>query len=202
MKCIYIYFFFTLLFVLIVYSVCNLSFRTRHCKTFIALRTYPFMRKTAELYSVGESGTDVPIIVQCLQIPSGKKARHPSFPGKTSLFPIGRWMYFTENLLSPTTFHLLSWTEFRTKLEACNIQRESVLLSMNCFSMCRTDALQTHTHRDTSLAFLAGPSGIHVGWGIKQRQIRSRKAPNFGWATFGWESCKLCPLCIALDLDV
>ena len=33
-----------------------------------------------------------------------------------------------------------------------------------------------------------------------QWQIRGRKAPNFGWATLGWASCNLCPLCIALDL--
>ena len=49
---------------------------------------------------------------------------------------------------------------------------------------------------------LAGPSGIRVGWGIDQWQIRGRKAPNFGWVTFGWASCNLCPLCIALDLAV
>ena len=49
---------------------------------------------------------------------------------------------------------------------------------------------------------LAGPSGIRIGWGIKQWQIRGRKAPNFGWATFGWASCNLCPRCIALDLGV
>ena len=49
---------------------------------------------------------------------------------------------------------------------------------------------------------LAGPSGICVGWGIKQWQIRGQKAPSFGWATFGWASCNLCPLCIALDLVV
>ena len=49
---------------------------------------------------------------------------------------------------------------------------------------------------------LAGLSGIRVGWGIKQWQIRGRKAPNFGWATFGWASCNLCPLCIALDFVV
>ena len=53
----------------------------------------------------------------------------------------------------------------------------------------------------TSPAF-AGPSGIRVGWGVKQWQIRVRKAPNFSLATFGWASCKLCPLCIALDLAV
>ena len=51
-----------------------------------------------------------------------------------------------------------------------------------------------------SILLLAGPSGIRVRWGIKQWQIRDRKAPNFGWATFGWVSCNLCPLCIALDL--
>ena len=33
-----------------------------------------------------------------------------------------------------------------------------------------------------------------------QWQIRGRKAPKFGWATFGWVSCNLCSLCIALDL--
>ena len=49
---------------------------------------------------------------------------------------------------------------------------------------------------------LAGPSGIRVGWGINQWQIRGRKAPNFGWDTFGWASCNLCPLCIALDFAV
>ena len=30
--------------------------------------------------------------------------------------------------------------------------------------------------------------------------IQGRKAPDFGWATFGWVSCNLCPLYIALDL--
>ena len=62
-----------------------------------------------------------------------------------------------------------------------------------------------YTHLLTHLpGLLAGPSGIRVGWGIKQWQIRGRKAPNYGWATFrwatfGWASCNLCPLCIALD---
>ena len=49
---------------------------------------------------------------------------------------------------------------------------------------------------------LAGLSGIRVRWGIEQWQIRVQKAPNFSWATFGWASCNLCPLCIALDLVV
>ena len=49
---------------------------------------------------------------------------------------------------------------------------------------------------------LAGPSGIRVRWGIKQWQIRGRKAPRFGLATFGWASCNLCRLCIALGLAV
>ena len=35
-----------------------------------------------------------------------------------------------------------------------------------------------------------------------QWQIQGRKTPNFGWATSGWASCILCPLCMALDLDV
>ena len=42
--------------------------------------------------------------------------------------------------------------------------------------------------KDTSPTF-AGPSGIRVGWGIDQWQIRGRKAPKFGWASFGWASC-------------
>ena len=35
-----------------------------------------------------------------------------------------------------------------------------------------------------------------------QWQIRGRKAPNFGWATFRGASGNLCPLCMALDLAV
>ena len=54
----------------------------------------------------------------------------------------------------------------------------------------------------TPPAFLTEPSGIRVGWGIEHWQIRGRKASNFSWATFGWASCNLCLLCIALDLAV
>ena len=35
-----------------------------------------------------------------------------------------------------------------------------------------------------------------------QWQIRGRKAPSFGWATFGWASCSLYTLFLALDLAV
>ena len=50
-------------------------------------------------------------------------------------------------------------------------------------------SVATHIYQPhTSLAF-AGPSGIRAEWGIGQWQIRGRKAPNFGWATFGWASC-------------
>ena len=45
-----------------------------------------------------------------------------------------------------------------------------------------------HTYIHTSLAFVE-PSGIRVGWGIDQWQIRGRKAPSFGWSSFGWASC-------------
>ena len=42
-----------------------------------------------------------------------------------------------------------------------------------------------------------------VSDGVSKPIADSRpKGPNFGWATLGRESCKLCPLCIALDLVV
>ena len=61
---------------------------------------------------------------------------------------------------------------------------------------------RTLSRNTYSPGLLAEPSDIRVGWGIKQWQIRNRKAPSFGWATLGWASFNLCPLSIALDLAV
>ena len=56
---------------------------------------------------------------------------------------------------------------------------------------------------DTSPVF-AGTSGIRAGWGIEINGRFEAESPpsSFGWATFGWVSCNICPLCMPLDLAV
>ena len=45
-----------------------------------------------------------------------------------------------------------------------------------------------------SPSLLAGPSGIHVRWGIETNgRFEAVKAPNFSWATLGWASCFFVP---------
>ena len=77
-----------------------------------------------------------------------------------------------------------------------------LVLAMNT-EKCR-GTLTTTTNVHTSLAF-AGPSGISVGLGIEQWQIRGRKAPQLRLGhlrVIGLLFCPICTLWLALDLTV
>ena len=71
-------------------------------------------------------------------------------------------------------------------------------MTFGSFKNCPQQTIPLQIIYNSQIAYfpglLAGPSGIRVGWGIKQWQIRGQKAPNFEWATFGWASCNLCTL--------
>ena len=123
-----------------------------------------------------------------------------------------RWMTAQENIMGVAKSHIPShWASVEVSsgtglgwaLSWSKIELHRFWASV-AFCLTKHAFLPSRTSRFVSL-----PRSF--GWAIwhscrmgdrNQWQIRGRKVPNFGWATFGWASCILCPLCMALDLAV